>query len=79
MPQSNVVMPCPFRAGKAGLSLAISARGMAILPPIEIEAGEFVRQSVDVLDPKVQAHLKMLIEAKLIFIHFLYSFWHTLL
>ena len=50
-------------AGKAGLSQAISARGMAILPPIEIEAGEFVRQSVDVLDPQVQAHLKMLIEA----------------
>ena len=58
-------------AGKAGLSQAISARGMAILPPIEIEAGEFVRQSVDVLDPQVQAHLKMLIEAKIIFyIHF---------
>jgi len=58
-------------AGQAGLSQAISARGMQILPPIEIETGQFVRQSVDVLDPKVQAHLQLLIEAKIIFyIHF---------
>ena len=58
-------------AGKAGLSQAISARGIPILPPIEIEAGDFVQQSVDVLDPAVQAHLRLLIEAKVIFyIHF---------
>ena len=58
-------------AGQAGLSQAISARGMQVLPPIEIETGQFVRQSVDVLDPKVQAHLQLLIEAEIIFyIHF---------
>ena len=58
-------------AGKAGLSQAIIARGIPTLPPIEIEAGEFVQQSVDVLDPAVQAHLQLLIEAKSVFyIHF---------
>jgi hypothetical protein len=54
-------------AGEAGLSQAISARGIPTLPPIEIEAGDFVQQSVDVLDPAVQAHLRLVIEAKVIF------------
>eukprot|EP00435_Cladocopium_sp_Y103_P009415 s1300_g2.t1 len=58
-------------AGQAGLSQAIKARGIAVLPPIEIEVNNFVRQSVDVLSPQIKAHLKLLLEAKVIFyIHF---------
>lgn len=58
-------------AGQAGLSRAISARGIPILPPIEIEVNDFVKQSVDVLDPQVQEHLRRLIQAGVIFyIHF---------
>ena len=42
-------------AGEAGLSQAISARGMQILPPIEINTNQFVQISVDILEPQVKA------------------------
>ena len=58
-------------AGEAGLSQAISARGMQILPPIEINTNQFVQISVDILEPQVQQHVIKLIRAKVIvFIHF---------
>eukprot|EP00435_Cladocopium_sp_Y103_P067787 s92_g30.t1 len=58
-------------AGTAGLSQAISARGMQILPPIEIEPNNFVTEPVDILDPLVFRHLQLLIEENLVaFIHF---------
>ena len=58
-------------AGAAGLSQAISARGLQILPPIEINTNQFVHISVDILEPQVQQHVIKLIRAKVIaFIHF---------
>ena len=58
-------------AGEAGLSQAVSARGMQILPPIEIVINNFVKEKVDILDPAVFQHLQFLIqEGILIFIHF---------
>lgn len=58
-------------AGEAGLSQAVSARGMQILPPIEIVINNFVKEKVDILDPAVFQHLQFLIqEGIVIFIHF---------
>lgn len=58
-------------AGEAGLSQAVSARGMQILPPIEIVINNFVKEKVDILDPAVFQHLRLLIqEGIVIFIHF---------
>ena len=58
-------------AGEAGLSQAVSARGVPILPPIEISPNNFVLEPVDILDPAVFRHVKFLIKEKLIiFIHF---------
>lgn len=58
-------------AGEAGLSQAIQARGLPILPPVEIVLNNFVKEQVDILDPAVQRHLKMLISERLItYIHF---------
>jgi len=49
-------------AGEAGLSQAVSARGMQILPPIEIVINNFVKEKVDILDPAVFQHLQFLIQ-----------------
>ena len=60
-------------AGEAGLSQAVSARGMQILPPIEIVINNFVKEKVDILDPAVFQHLQFLIQEGIgivIFIHF---------
>ena len=58
-------------AGEAGLSQAVSARGMQILPPIEIVINNFVKEKVDILDPAVFQHLQFLIQGGIvIFIHF---------
>ena len=58
-------------AGEAGLTQAVSARGLPTLPPIEIVVNNFVTEKVDILDPLVFQHLALLIEEKLIsFIHF---------
>jgi len=58
-------------AGAAGLTQAISARGMQVLAPIEIEPNQFVIESVNFLDPKVFQHIELLIDRGVIsFIHF---------
>eukprot|EP00435_Cladocopium_sp_Y103_P024835 s708_g6.t1 len=58
-------------AGEAGLSQAISARGMQVLPPIEILTNNFVTEPVDILDPLVYRLLQLLIKENLVaFIHF---------
>ena len=58
-------------AGQAGLSQAVQARSIPIFPPIEIEVNEFVFQSVDLLDPAVLSHVKLLIsEGWILGIHF---------
>ena len=58
-------------AGAAGLSQAISARGMQFLAPIELEPNHFVLESVDFLDPLVFQHVELLIDRGVIkFIHF---------
>ena len=49
-------------AGQAVLTQAVSKAGISTLPPVEIEANEFVREEVDITDPKVVQHIKLLIE-----------------
>ena len=58
-------------AGQAVLTQAVSKAGISTLPPVEIEANEFVREEVDITDPKVVQHIKLLIEeGYMLYIHF---------
>ena len=63
-------------AGEAGLTQAIIARGIKALPPIEILANEFVVEEVNILDPQ---GFSTFVQVNSRGVHFLYSFWHTLL
>ena len=57
--------------GEAVLTRAMSALNFPVLPPIELTPNEFVRQSTDVTDAAVVAHVQLLMEQGFIFyIHF---------
>ena len=58
-------------AGLAGLSEAVLAGGIRILPPVELEVNSFVKFATDILDPEVLAHIHLLIQSgKILMIHF---------
>ena len=58
-------------AGHAVLTRAVQKQGLDTLPPVEIEANEFVTETVDITDQKVVQHIKRLIEEGcVLYIHF---------